>query len=126
MAAVSHTFPPWRLGARGVTCHPPPPLRLSSHRSIRYISAMLKSPQPPAASPGTQSPRLLHQVPVAGALFCLSCSNLWDPYLIGRCPNEETSSADPTFIRPVSFGAATNFAGGIFPYFVAVGDVNGN
>lgn len=70
--------------------------------------------------------RGLRQAAAGGFLFCLSCSSLWDPLLIYRCPSGEACGQDMAVPRAVEFGAVTKFAAGAGPGWVTVGDFNGD
>ena len=87
---------------------------------------------------------------MASLLSSLSCSSIWDPFLLNRCSNGEScgldmvgsgssdlpsSSAsdmppngalDFAGMPPALFGTASNFPVGSGPNSVAVGDVNGD
>lgn len=68
----------------------------------------------------------LRQAATGSFLFCLSCSSLWDPLLIYRCPNGEACGQDMAGQRSAAFTAATNFPVGSDPRSVVVGDFNGD
>lgn len=89
---------------------------------------------PEQASP---RPRGLRLVATVGALFCLRCSSIWDPFLIYRCPSGEACSSDQATnnvsdmavpgvldmaeIRPAIFSGPIYFTVGMDPTAVVVG-----
>ena len=81
-------------------------------------------------------------VTMASLLSSLSCSSIWDPFLLTRCANGEAcgrdmsgsgtsdmlpnGASDFAGMPPTLFGTATNFLVGSGPNSVAVGDFNGD
>ncbi len=77
-------------------------------------------------------------VTMASLLSSLSCSSIWDPFLLTRCANGEAygrdmsgsgtsdmlpnGASDFAGMPPTLFGTATNFLVGSGPNSVAVGD----